>query len=144
MNLVTLVGNLTKDPEHRTTEAGTSTTRFTVAVQRNFKNSEGKYEADFITCVAWRGTADFIAKYFSKGSKIGITGSIATRTYKNNEDKTVYVTEVNVNTAEFVGGNNNSNNSNSTKTEVDETEVDAAEMFADELMEFDEDVTLPF
>ena len=71
MNKAIFTGNLTKDPEKRTTQHGTSVTSFTVAVQRRFKNQNGNYDADFINCVAWRGTADFVAQYFSKGSRIG-------------------------------------------------------------------------
>ena len=66
MNKVIITGNLTKDPEKRTTHQGTSVTSFTVAVQRRFKNQDGNYDADFINCVAWRGTADFVTQYFGK------------------------------------------------------------------------------
>lgn len=101
MNKVALVGNLTRDPESRQTQNGISTCSFTVACQRHFKNAEGKYDADFIPCVAWRQTADFICKYFQKGNKIGVTGSIQTRSYEKDGQKR-YVTEVVVDEAEFV------------------------------------------
>ena len=78
MNKAVLVGRLTREPELKTTGSGTSVCSFTLAVQRRFKNAEGEYEADFINCVAWRGTAEFIYKHFGKGSQIGITGSIQT------------------------------------------------------------------
>ena len=64
MNKAILVGNLTRDPEHRTTSNGISVTSFTVAVQRRFKDADGNYQAEFINCVAWRYTAEFVAKYF--------------------------------------------------------------------------------
>lgn len=101
MNSVQLVGNLTRDPEHRTTQSGISTCSFTIACQRKFKNAQGNYDADFISCVAWRNTADFICKYFKKGSKIGINGTIQTRTYEKDGQKR-YVTEVVAEDAEFV------------------------------------------
>ena len=60
MNKVVLVGRLTRDPEVRSTSSGSNTARFTVAVNRNFKNKDGQYDADFVSCVAFRNTADFI------------------------------------------------------------------------------------
>ena len=102
MNNVCLVGRLTKDPEQRTTQSGIAVTSFTVAVQRRFKDADGSYHADFINCVAWRQTAEFIAKYFSKGSKIGVSGSLQTRTYDDANGVKRYVTEVIVDEAEFV------------------------------------------
>ena len=102
MNNVSLVGRLTKDPEVRTTQSGLSTCRFTVAVNRRFKNSEGKYEADFISCQAWRQTAEFIGKYFTKGKEISLTGSLQTGSYEKDGVKH-YTTDVVVDNVEFVG-----------------------------------------
>lgn len=104
MNKVILVGNLTKDPERKQTPTGTSVTSFSIAAQRNYKNQNGEYEADYINCVAWRGTADFIANYFQKGSRIGVVGSLQTRSYDDNNGKKRYVTEVKVDEVEFCGG----------------------------------------
>ena len=79
MNKVVVVGRLTTDPELRQTQSGISSCRFTVAVNRKFKNeSTGKYDADLISCVAWRQTAEFVSKYFSKGNMIGIEGMLIT------------------------------------------------------------------
>lgn len=96
MNQVILIGRLTGDPEIRHTQSNTAVTTFTVAADRR---GEG---ADFIPCVAWRERAEFIAKYFTKGQKIALTGELQSRSYtdKNGQKRTVY--EVNVNTAEFV------------------------------------------
>ena len=105
MNKVILVGNLTKDPEARTTPSGVACTTFTVACQRRFANQQGVREADFINCVAWRQTAEFISRYFTKGRKIGIEGSIQTRTYDAQDGTRRYVTEVVVDNAEFVDSN---------------------------------------
>lgn len=101
MNNVVLVGNLTKDPE-LTTSGENIRCRFTVACQRTFKNSEGNYDADFISCIAFGKTGEFISKYFSKGKKIALTGEIRTGSYKRDNGETVYTTSVNVNNAEFV------------------------------------------
>ena len=94
MNKTILIGNLTKDPELTQTTSGIAVAKFTIAVQRKFKNAEGEYESDFINCVAWKNTAEFVQKYFKKGEKIAVSGSIQTRTYDNSDGKKVYVTEV--------------------------------------------------
>ena len=103
MNKVILVGNLTRDPEYQTTPNGVALTRFAIAVQRKYTNAEGNREADFINCIAWRGQADFVNKYFKKGSKIGLTGSIQTRNYEANDGTRRTATEVVVEDVEFVG-----------------------------------------
>ncbi len=101
MNKAILVGRLTRDPELKTTGSGTSVCSFTVAVNRRFKNAEGNYDADFINCVAWRQQAEFLAKYFAKGSMVGLVGSIQTRNYEKDGQR-VYVTEVSCDEIHFV------------------------------------------
>lgn len=106
MNKVILTGRLTADPELRQTQSGISSCTFTVAVNRRFKDKEtGKTEADFIRCVAWRQTAEFVSRYFSKGQMIAIEGSIRTGSYKDKTypDITHYTTDVYVDNAEFCG-----------------------------------------
>ena len=107
MNKTILVGRLTADPELRQTQSGVASCRFTVAVDRKFadKNS-GEKQSDFITCVAWRQTAEFVSRYFNKGKMIALEGSLRTGKYqdKNHEDVTHYTTEVYVDNVEFVGG----------------------------------------
>lgn len=102
MNKVELVGRLTKDPEIKLTTNQTQYCNFTVAVDRKFKEKDGTRQADFIICVAWKERAVFIQKYFHKGNRIGICGSIQTRTFEDQSGKTVFVTEVLVDEAEFV------------------------------------------
>lgn len=94
INNTTLVGRLTKSPDLRYTNSGIAVMSFTLAVERNFTNAQGERETDFINCVAWRGTAETLSKFAARGSLIGITGSIQTRNYENNEGRTVYITEV--------------------------------------------------
>lgn len=103
MNKVILMGRLTRDPELRSTATGTSVASFTIAVDRRFANKDGVRQADFINCVAWRQTADFISKYFPKGRMIAVCGSIQTRTWDDQEGKKHYVTEVVVDEAYFAG-----------------------------------------
>lgn len=106
MNKVQLVGRLTRDPELRTTASGVSVCSFTVAVNRRFKNPQGEYEADFINCVAWRQSAELLAKFFTKGRMVGLVGSIQTRNYDNKDGQKVYVTEVSVEEVHFVESRN--------------------------------------
>ena len=103
MNIVTLVGNIVRDPEFKTTPQGTSVCDFTIAVQRKVKDASGTYPADFINCTAWRYTADFVHKYFFKGSPIGITGELQTRKYTTKNGDERHITEVIVRDAEFIG-----------------------------------------
>ena len=100
MNIIILSGNLVKDPEPR--QAQVPCCRFTIAVQRRYKNQQGQYEADFIDCTAWRQTAEFVQKYFRKGQKIAVTGSLHKRTFdaQDGTKRTVY--EVIVDAVEFV------------------------------------------
>lgn len=105
MNNVILMGRLTHDPELRQTQSGISSCRFTIAVNRKFKNQNGEYDADFISCVAWRQTAEFVSRYFNKGSMICVSGSLRTGSYtdKNHSDVTHYTTDVFVDSVEFTG-----------------------------------------
>lgn len=102
MNKCELVGRLTKDPELKLTSNQTAYCNFTIAVDRRFKDSNGQRQADFINCVAWKQTATFVQKYFHKGNRIGIVGSIQTRQYEGNDGAKHFVTEVIVDEAEFV------------------------------------------
>lgn len=106
MNTVTIMGRLTRSPELKQTQTGTSFCNFTVAVDRRFKNKEGGYDTDFISCVAWRNTAEFLAKYFIKGKPIALTGTLQTRNYEDDDGKRVYVTEVNTDAVSFVPSDN--------------------------------------
>ena len=81
-NLVVLTGRLTADPELKTTTSGVSVTRFSIAVERSYIKGEER-QTDFINIVAWRGSAEFVCHYFTKGSLIGIEGSIQTRRYQD-------------------------------------------------------------
>lgn len=102
MNKCVLIGRLTKDTEIKRTSNNSKLCSFTIAVDRRFKDKDGNRQADFINCLAWGKNAEFIDKYFNKGSRIGIVGSIQTRSYADKDGKTVYVTEVVVDEAEFV------------------------------------------
>lgn len=118
MNNVALVGRLTRPIEVRYTQGENplAMCNLNVAVDRKFKK-DGQPTADFINCKAFGKTAEFIGKYFDKGNRIGLTGSIQTGSYKNKDGNTVYTTDVIVNEVEFVDskGNKDTENSNSEK-----------------------------
>lgn len=143
MNKAIIVGNLTKDPEMRTTPNGVSVTSFTVAVNRRYKSQDGQQQTDFINCVAWRSTAEFVAKYFTKGSRIGVVGTIQTRTYNDQNGNKRYVTEVVADEVEFAGSK--TQNQDMQKPTEQESRT-ADELFAEDLADFQplDDSELPF
>ena len=101
MNSVQLVGRLTRDPEMRYTDGGSAIARFSLAVDRRYKSENGP-TADFLNCVAFGRTAEFIEKYFRKGMRMGCQGLIQTGSYTNNDGQKVYTTDVVVESCEFV------------------------------------------
>ena len=112
LNKVILMGRLTADPELRQTTSGVSTCRITVACDRNFTPQGQEKQADFITVVAWRQTAEFISKYFNKGKMIVVEGTLRTSTYddKRYPDVRHYVTEVLAEQVNFAGDKNTDGN----------------------------------
>lgn len=111
LNEVILMGRLTAAPELKTiTPSGYSVTSFTLAVDRRYTQN-GEKKVDFINCVAWRSTAEFITKYFNKGDLIAVIGEIQTRNYEDKNKNKRTAVEVIVNEASFCGGKNNSSNS---------------------------------
>ena len=102
MNTICLMGRLTGDPELKTTPNGISVTSFRVAVDRAYRSKDQERQADFIPCTAWRGTAEFISRYFHKGSCICIVGNIQVRSWTDQNNQKRYATEVIVDEANFV------------------------------------------
>lgn len=103
MNKVSLMGRLTATPELKQTQSGNSVVSFCVAVDRRFQGQDGKRETDFINCVAWKKTAEFIAKYFGKGRMVAINGAIQTRKYTDRDGKDRMATEVIADEVYFCG-----------------------------------------
>ncbi len=106
MNKVILVGRLTKDPELRATTSGISVASFTVACDRKYVKQGEERKADFINCIAWRQSAEAISRYFKKGDRIALEGSIQVRDWQDNEGKKHYATEVVVDAWEFAQSKN--------------------------------------
>lgn len=111
INRVVLIGRLTRDPELRKTQNGTSVCSFTLAVNRR-QNQDGTQDADFIQCVAWNKLADNIQLYQKKGNQLGIEGRINTRSYDNQQGQKVYVTEVVAENVQFLTPRNDFNGQN--------------------------------
>lgn len=153
INRVVLVGRLTRDPELRYTTNGAAVASFTLAVNRQFTNSQGEREADFIDCVIWRKAAENFVNFTKKGSLVGIDGRIQTRNYENKQGQRVYVTEVVVDNFSLLesrnanssdGTNDNSNkapNYNQSKN----SNTNVSDPFADNSKPMDiSDDSLPF
>ena len=102
LNRIILMGRLTHDSELRRTQSDTPVCSFSLAVDRNFVRQGEERKADFINCVAWRTTAEFISRYFHKGNLVAVEGSIQTRSWDDQDGKKRYATEVIVNQAYFV------------------------------------------
>lgn len=101
INVVALTGRLVRDPEVKKTQSGVSVCSFSVAVERSYKSGEER-QTDFIDCVAWRSSADFLQKYFHKGDTIGISGRLQTRSWETQEGQKRKATEVVADSLSFV------------------------------------------
>ena len=104
MNCVVLIGRITRDVELRRTASGKAVASFTLAVNKDYKNEQGGYDAAFIECVAFEQKAETISKYVHKGDKFAVLGQLATRSYETKEGKKVKVTEVKVTGFDFIEG----------------------------------------
>lgn len=103
LNYSCIMGRITHDLEVKQTTNGTACLSFTVAVDRNFKNANGEHDTDFIACVAWKETAEFIGRYFGKGKMIAVEGQLRSRTYEDKNGSKHYITELYVDRASFTG-----------------------------------------
>ena len=142
LNCVTLIGRLTADPELRTTTTGKSVANFSIAVDRAYSKG-GNKETDFINIVCWEGTADFVSKYFGKGSMIAIQGSIQTRNYedKNGNKRTAF--EVLAREVSFCGSKNETSPAPA-QAPATPTIPGYSQMPTDDFEEIEVDEDLPF
>lgn len=102
MNIFIGMGRLTRDPELKTTSSNIAVATFSIAIDRKYKNANGEKQADFISCVAWRAVGEFVAKYFHKGDRISIVGTVQSRSYEASDGTRRNVVEVVVDEASFV------------------------------------------
>ena len=117
INNVVLLGRIPAAPELKQTTSGTSVTAFCIAVDRRFQQKDGEKQTDFINCVAWRNTAEFITRYFNKGDMIAVTGEIQTRKFQDKSGNNRVAVEIVVDNASFCGGKNSGGNDNAPKYE---------------------------
>jgi len=117
MNKVCLTGRITKNIELKYNQNNVAITSFNLAVTRKFKNQNGEYESDFINCIAYKSTAELLNKYVKKGDLLGIEGRIQTRNYEDKDGKRVYVTEVIVDSIDFLQSIKDESKQETTKTE---------------------------
>lgn len=103
MNKIIVIGRTVKDVELRQTQGGTSVANFTLAVKRDFKNSQGEYETDFLECVCWGKKGEVINQHVKKGQQICVSGAMQTRTYQANDGSNRKVHEINVSDFTFIG-----------------------------------------
>ena len=125
-NKTILGGRLTADPELKTTPNGVSVTSFSIAVTR--KGTKDDPKTDFFNCVAWRGTAEFIQKYFTEGSSICVVGNLQTRTWEDNNGNKRYATEVIVEEASFVDSKSDAQTQNAFVASTEATTTDLEEL----------------
>ena len=142
MNKVILIGNLAADPESRTTQSGVQQCTLRLAVQRRFANPQGQREADFFNVVCWRQTAEFAARYLSKGRKIAVEGSIQNRSYTAQDGSKRYVTEINAEHIESLDRAPETAPQPAVQTEQTPKAEPPKQIRADEFIEYDDE--LPF
>lgn len=140
MNRAIIIGNIATDLETRTTQSGVSVTTFRVAVQRERRNQNGTYDADFLPVVAWRYNSDYVSKYLHKGSKIAVEGSIQTRSYDAQDGSKRFVTEI---IADRVEGLDRRENTQAQPAQPVHPQKPAEPAGADDFTEVDDD-SLPF
>lgn len=133
LNRTALMGRFTHDPEMRRTPTGVPVASFSLAVERDFKDANGEKQTDFIDCVAWRNTAEFICKYFTKGRMAVIDGRLQVRTWKDKDGKNRRTTEVVVENAYFADS----------KMDAANTSAQVQPQFTEIGEEFDDD-NLPY
>ena len=132
-----LLGRITQDLELKQTPSGVSVLSFTVAVERNYTKQGEEKQSDFISCVAWKQTAEFISRYFGKGRMIALEGQLRTRTYDDKNGVKHYVTEVYVDQASFTGESKKDHVHSNPETSYRGNDEDYEEILS-------EDGTIPF
>lgn len=129
INNVVLVGRITRDPDVRYTSNNIANVSFSLAVDRNQTGQNGERQVDFINCIAWRQSADFMGKYIKKGYLMGITGRIQTRSYQGQDGQTRYVTEVVCDSVRSLQGRDSNSTETSNQSSFTKPEQKAPDTF---------------
>ena len=144
LNHITIMGRLTRDPELRRTGSGIAVASFTLAVDRDFPNKEtGEKETDFIDCVAWRQTGEFVSKYFTKGRMAVVSGRLQIRKWQNDQGENRYSTEVVADNVYF-GDSRREGNTGNTPTPAPSYTPPVTPDASDFALLDDDDPALPF
>ena len=143
LNCAVIMGRLTADPELRQTPSGVSVTRFTVAVDRGYVKAGEERKADFINVVAWRQTAEFVSRYFQKGSMIAVQGSIQTGSYEKDGVKR-YTVEISADNVSFCGSKSETGTSGAPSTTVSTAAPSFSNGGLDDFAAMADDDDLPF
>lgn len=141
LNKIFIMGRLTRDPELRRTQNGTAVTSFTLAVDRDFKNADGTKETDFIDCVVWRQTAEFVSKYFTKGRMAVVEGRLQIRDWQDKDDNKRRSAEVIADNVYFGDSKKDGDSSGGYKAAGKAVDVEPGE---GEFAEIEDEEDLPF
>lgn len=133
MNKVFLIGNLTRDPEMRSTQSGVAVCNFSIAVNRRFKNANGEQETDFLNVIAWRQLAELCGKYLAKGRKVAVTGSIQTRTYEAKDGSKRTAWDIVADEVEFLSQNQQSSTQSAPGAYTTAASKDSGTVYASQL-----------
>lgn len=144
LNHIVIMGRLTRDPELRRTGSGLAVVNFSVAVDRDFKSEAGEKETDFIDCVAWRATADFVSKYFKKGSMAAVSGRLQIRSWTDNDGNKRRTAEIVADNVYFGDSKKSDNTSDGYTGFVKNTPATVTPSEADFALLDGDDAQLPF
>lgn len=126
LNTISVMGRLTRDPELRRTAAGAAVANWTLAVERDYSGQDGNRETDFIDCVAWKQTAEFVGKYFSKGKMMAVKGRLQIRSWTDKDGNKRKTAEIVADNVYFAGVKTDSGNGNSGAAYPDSSRADYA------------------
>lgn len=144
LNHITIMGRLTRDPELRRTQGGHAVASFALAVDRDFTGKDSEKETDFIDCVAWRGTAEFVSKYFNKGRMAAVSGRLQTRSFTDKDGNKRKAVEVVADNVYFADSKKDADNDSSAATPAAAAPASAPAASNDYAYMTDDDAELPF
>ena len=133
MNVISITGRMAGDPELRTTGNGTNVATFNVAVQRKYKDESGNFPCDFLRCVAWRQSADFVNKYFHKGDSIAIVGELQIRKWTDNNNNKRETAEIIVGDVSFCGSKSSTPQASATPEQAPAQNPDQWDLSSDDI-----------
>ena len=141
MNKAVIVGRLVRDPDVRALSDGKTVSKFTVAVDRRFKNKNGEKEADFIPVVVFGKSAEFVAEYVKKGNMVSVSGKITTGSYDNKEGRKIYTTEITADEVNSIGSKKDNQAGTDSESQQQDSKLSVMDLDEDfSLMADDDDI----